>query len=83
MLRPMKRIPVPAHIHYEFLLRVLERQTFPAVEEQDFGNRGRTQELINSLRKALTQQVQLEEEWRQRGYQVDYRWNMDEPQPPS
>jgi len=61
----------------------LERQTFPAVEEQDFGNRGRTQELINSLRKALTQQVQLEEEWRQRGYQVDYRWNMDEPQPPS
>lgn len=74
---------MPAHIHYEFLLRVLERQTFPAVEEQDFGNRGRTQELINSLRKALTQQVQLEEEWRQRGYQVDYRWNMDEPQPPS
>ncbi|HIK19837.1 MAG TPA: DUF5340 domain-containing protein [Synechococcus sp. M44_DOE_062] len=79
----MKRIPVPAHIHYEFLLRVLERQTFPAVEEQDFGNRARTQELINSLRKALTQQVQLEEDWRQRGYQVDYRWNMDEPQPPS
>ncbi|MGQ9838074.1 MAG: DUF5340 domain-containing protein [Cyanobacteriota bacterium] len=74
----MKRIPVPAHVHYEFLLRVLERQTFLAVEEQDFNNRARMQELINSLRKALAQQQQLEEDWRQRGYQVDYRWNMEE-----
>jgi hypothetical protein len=46
-----------------FCCGFLERQTFPAVEEQDFGNRGRTQELITSLRKALTQQLQLEEEW--------------------
>lgn len=74
----MKRIPIPAHVHYEILLRMLERQTFPVVEEQDYGNRARMQELINSLRKALSQQQQLEEDWRQKGYQVDYRWHAED-----
>lgn len=80
----MKRIPVPAHILYEELLRLLERQTFPAVEERDYTNRARMQELLNSLRKAFSQQQQLEEDWRQRGFSVDYRWNSDDrPDPES
>ncbi|MDX2271098.1 MAG: DUF5340 family protein [Cyanobacteriota bacterium] len=74
----MKRIPIPAHIHYEVLLQLLERQSFPAVEEQDFTNRSRMQELIVSLRKAFSQQQQLEQDWQQRGFQIDYRWHVDD-----
>ncbi|NJL98901.1 MAG: DUF5340 domain-containing protein [Synechococcaceae cyanobacterium RM1_1_27] len=74
-----RRIPVPAHVHYELLLRVLERQTFPVVDEADYANRPKMQELVNSLRKALSQQQQLEETWRQRGFEIDYRWNADDP----
>jgi hypothetical protein len=74
----MKHIPVPAHVHYEVLLRILERQTFSAVEEHDYKNRSRMQDLINSLRKALSLQQQLEEDWQQRGLKVDYRWQAEE-----
>jgi hypothetical protein len=74
----VKRIPVPAHVHYEVLLQLLERQTFPAVEERDFNNRARMHDLINSLRKAFSQQQQLESDWRMRGYEVDYRWTLEE-----
>ncbi|GAB4218158.1 MAG: DUF5340 domain-containing protein [Synechococcales cyanobacterium] len=72
-----KPIPVPAHVHYEVLLQLLERQTFPVVQEQDFASRARTQELINALRKALSLQEQLEQDWQQRGLMVDYRWSLD------
>ncbi len=78
MSESIRRIPVPAHVHYELLLRVLERQTFPVVDEADYPNRPKMQELVNSLRKALSQQQQLEETWRQRGFEIDYRWNADE-----
>ncbi|MEN9204338.1 MAG: DUF5340 domain-containing protein [Thermostichales cyanobacterium SZTDM-1c_bins_54] len=69
-----KQIPVPAHVHYEMLLQLLERQTFPAVQEHDFSSRTRAQELITAVRKALSLQEQLETEWKQRGFEVDYRW---------
>jgi hypothetical protein len=72
-----KQIPVPAHIHYEMVLQLLERHTFPTVQEHDFPSRARTQELINALRKALSLQEQLETEWQQRGFVVDYRWSLD------
>ncbi len=72
-----KQIPLPAHIHYEMILQLLERQTFPAVQEYDFPSRARAQELINALRKALSLQEQLETEWQQRGFVVDYRWSLD------
>ena len=71
----MTQIPVPAHIHYEMLLRILEQQTSPAVQAGDYSNRARTQELINAVRKALSLQRGLEEDWRQRGLDVDYRWS--------
>jgi len=72
-----KPIPLPAHVHYEVLLQLLERQTFPVVQEQDFASRARTQELITTLRKALSLQEQLEAEWQQRGFHVDYRWSLE------
>ncbi len=74
----MKQVPLPAHIHYELLLQVLERQTFAFVEAQDYSYRQRVQELINSLRKAFSQQQQMEENWRSRGYLMDYRWSIEE-----
>ncbi|MEO1132779.1 MAG: DUF5340 domain-containing protein [Cyanobacteria bacterium J06639_1] len=70
-------IPLPSHAHYEFLLEMLEQQTLPAVDAEDAANRARTQELIITLRKALSQQRQLESDWRQRGVEMDYRWTLD------
>lgn len=75
------QIPIPSHAHYEFLLEMLERQTLPAVETEDFASRSRAQELIVTLRKALSQQRQLESEWRQRGVEMDYRWTLDRDLP--
>ena len=71
----MNQIPLPAHIHYEMLLRILEQQTSPAVQSSDFTNRARTQELINAVRKALSLQRSLEADWKQRGIDLDYRWS--------
>ncbi|MEM6446388.1 MAG: DUF5340 domain-containing protein [Cyanobacteria bacterium J06642_2] len=74
-------IPIPSHAHYEMLLEMLEQQTLPAVETEDFASRARAQELIITLRKALSQQRQLESDWRQRGVEMDYRWSLDRDLP--
>lgn len=63
----MNPIPIPSHQYYEQLLRLLEQQTLPAVESQDYSNRNRTQEVIITIRKALSLQRQLEADWQQRG----------------
>ena len=55
----MQPMPLPAQIHYELLLQLLERKTLtfayqqPAIKEQ-------VQQLIITLRKASAQQKQLE-----------------------
>ena len=56
-------------------LRILEQQTSPSVQDNDYANRTRTQELINTVRKALSLQRSLEMEWKQRGIDLDYRWS--------
>lgn len=72
------QIPVPAHVHYEIALRLLERQTIVAVLQADYAGLEDLQELIRTLRKALAQQKLLEERWERQGRQVDYRWSYDE-----
>ncbi|BAC90496.1 DUF5340 domain-containing protein [Gloeobacter violaceus] len=75
----MMQIPVPAHIHYETLLRVLERQTAAAVIQVDHASLEELQELMRTLRKALSQQKHLEERWERQGLHLDPRWSYEQP----
>ena len=74
------QIPVPAHIHYETLLRVLERQTTSAAVQADHASLEELQELIRTLRKALSQQEHLEERWERQGLHIDPRWSYESPE---
>ena len=53
-------VPLPSHIHYELLLQLLERQTAEGIR-QNSTQREQLQALIGTLRKAFSQQKQLEE----------------------
>ncbi|MGD1849851.1 MAG: DUF5340 domain-containing protein [Cyanophyceae cyanobacterium] len=71
-------VPVPAQIHYELLLQILEQQTAISLYEQrdKFPDHQRQlQELVATLRKALAQQKHLEAECDRRNLPVDYRWS--------
>lgn len=71
-------IPLPSHVHYELLLRLLERQTlFAAYEEPSL--KTEVNELIITLRKALSQQRKLEEDCERLGITIDYRWSLNDP----
>lgn len=70
-------IPLPSHVHYELLLQLLERQTlFAAYEEPAI--KLEVNELIITLRKALSQQRKLEEDCDRLGLKVDYRWSLND-----
>lgn len=72
-----RSIPLPSHIHYELLLRLLERET-AAVIYQHSPQKEKLQELIITLRKALSQQKQLEESCRVSDLAVEYHWSLNE-----
>lgn len=67
-------LPLPSHIHYELLLQLLEQQTM-AVAYQNAQFRQPVQELIITLRKALSQQRQLEQLLKQSAIGVEYQWS--------
>ena len=69
-------LPLPSHVHYELLLRLLEQQTFFAACEHPH-LKGEVNELIITLRKALSQQRQLEENCERLGLKIDYRWSLN------
>ena len=70
-------IPLPSHVHYELLLRLLEQQTlFAAYEEPSL--KTEVNELIITLRKALSQQRKLEEDCERLGITIDYRWSLND-----
>ncbi len=80
-------IPVPAPIHYELLLQLLERQTLPALEAaQQDAQYGKTaaellsdvQQALILLRKAASIQRQLEADCAYRGLPVTHRWSLNE-----
>ena len=69
-------LPLPSHIHYELLLQLLEQQTlFGTYEHPDL--KGPVNELIITLRKALSQQRKLEEDCERLGLKIDYRWSLN------
>lgn len=72
-----RSIPLPSHIHYELLLRLLERET-AAVIYQHSPQKEQLQELIITLRKALSQQKQLEASCRASELAVEYHWSLNE-----
>jgi len=78
----MQPIPLPSHIHYELLLQILERQTIMLASKAPGRHEEQVQELIGTLRKAFTQQKNLEESLRQAQLPVEYRWSLNEAEMP-
>jgi hypothetical protein len=78
---PMQSLPLPSHVHYELLLQLLERQTMKAVDGRS-PQREQVQELIVTLRKALSQQKNLEESCERAKIPVDYRWSLNQESKP-
>lgn len=72
----MEPIPLPSHVHYELLLQLLERQTVFAVGQRT-PQQEQVHELISTLRKALSQQKQLEESCRRTNLPIEYRWSLN------
>ncbi|MDB9528844.1 DUF5340 family protein [Oscillatoria sp. CS-180] len=70
-------LPLPSHVHYELLLQLLERQTLFAVYEEPELKHD-VDELIITLRKALSQQRKLEEDCDRLGVKIDYRWSLND-----
>lgn len=67
-------LPLPSHIHYELLLQLLEQQTMAAAY-QNPQLRIQVQELIITLRKAMSQQRQLEATCRQAKIDYEFQWS--------
>lgn len=72
-------IPLPSHIHYELLLQLLERQTMNAVYQQP-RLREQVQELMITLRKAISQQRQIEELCERSKIPLEYYWSLNNSQ---
>lgn len=72
----MEPIPLPSHVHYELLLQLLERQTMFAVGQKS-AVQEQVHQLIITLRKALAQQKQLEENCERHHLPIEYRWSIN------
>ena len=78
MVTPGQPVPLPSHIHYELLLQLLEQQTMATVYPSPHLKQ-QTQELIFTLRKALSQQRQLEQTCKLANVTVEYQWSTNQP----
>ncbi|WP_299487148.1 DUF5340 domain-containing protein [Acaryochloris sp. IP29b_bin.137] len=77
----MGTLPLPSHIHYELLLQILERQTLPSLNPTS-SEYSQAQQVVVSLRKALSHQKALEAHCRCSDRQVEHRWSLnDQPIP--
>ncbi len=79
---PSGEVPVPAHIHYELVLQILEQVSLPALPPNSSGYQQLHSAVIH-LRKALRLQKQFEEEWQLAGGSVEYQWSLNRDLPPS
>ncbi|MEL6249029.1 MAG: DUF5340 domain-containing protein [Cyanobacteria bacterium J06554_6] len=70
-------IPLPSHIHYELLLQLLERKTALAVNQRS-PQKEQLHELIITLRKALSQQKQMEALCQQDAIPIEYYWSLND-----
>ncbi len=77
----MEPIPVPSPIHYELLLRLLERQTLPAIAlgDRDLRDlREQVQAIIVMLRKAQAMQRQFQDACDRKNIATSPRWSLNE-----
>jgi hypothetical protein len=80
-------LPLPAHIHYELLLQLLEQKSFPVLQEMALdpnlspklkASREYLHSTMVMVRKALVLQKQLEEICEAQGIPVSYHWGLNE-----
>ncbi|PSP18286.1 MAG: hypothetical protein BRC58_03920 [Cyanobacteria bacterium QS_8_64_29] len=69
-------LPIPARVHYELLLQLLERQTLPATESSPELWQ-QVQALVTTLRKALAQQKELEASCDAARLPYESRWSLN------
>jgi predicted ATPase len=72
----MDRIKLPSLVHYELILQVLERQTMMAADRDPIV-RERVQQLIVTLRKALSQHKLLEDTCHQQRMEIEHVWALN------
>lgn len=72
----MDRIKLPSLVHYELILQVLERQTIVAADRDPIV-RERVQQLIVTLRKALSQHKLLEDVCAHQQLEVEHVWGLN------
>ena len=70
---------MPSLIHYELVLQILEKQTLPDSDSQDMHIRQQAQQLVVTMRKAISQQRMLEEDCQRRQLQVEHQWGLNSP----
>jgi Family of unknown function (DUF5340) len=72
---------LPSLIHYELVLQILEKQTLPDSDDQDPQVRQQVQQLIVTMRKAISQQRLFEEDCQRRHIDVEHHWGLNSPTP--
>jgi hypothetical protein len=72
----MDNLPLPARIHYEALLQLLEKKTLSISTQHSTELRRQVQELMFTIRKALSQQKQLENCCEQLNIPFEYHWSL-------
>ncbi len=73
---------LPAPIHYELLMQILERYTQSTLDYHP-SQRQQLHDLLATLRKAALQQEYLEAECRRAGLSIEYRWSTHQSQSPT
>ncbi|TAE59166.1 MAG: hypothetical protein EAZ76_15080 [Nostocales cyanobacterium] len=72
----MEQLPLPAPIHYELILQLLEKQSLNAVHNNQ-NLRHEVNQLIITMRKAAAQQKRLEEICQASAIEIDHRWSLN------
>jgi Family of unknown function (DUF5340) len=75
----VNKLQLPSLIHYELVLQILEKQTLPGSDDQDPVVRQQVQQLIVTMRKAISQQRILAEECDRRRIEVEQTWGLNNP----
>ncbi len=72
----MDRIKLPSPVHYELILQVLERQTAIGADRDPIVQE-RVQQLIVTLRKAVSQHKLLENVCAHQQLEVEHVWGLN------
>jgi Family of unknown function (DUF5340) len=75
----VSKIQLPSLIHYELVLQILEKQTLPDSDGQDLYIRQQAQQLVITMRKAISQQRKLEEDCLRRQLEIEHQWGLNSP----